>query len=417
LANSGGVNAGPTNVKRARTLSSLGAVAVALAGAAALAAAAAGTGTGSIVVRLVTDPVRPGVDWSYAGVGNDFQLGTVGKVKTISGLDDQTYTLVEQAATGQPRTLTSLTCADPSGGTTVDVASGTASIDLSSGETITCTFAHRALGPRAAAAALGLAKQYAPVLRYATGEQYRPIRLEEYLRKTVLRTGTPPRGVLGQSQPTLYSLPVTPAQTYLDVSGAEPNANAARYPGIEQTIESARPRPTVYWHLARQPSSGRIALEYWFFYLYNNFYAKHESDWEGVTVFLKDGAALGATYSQHQGRKWVPWSSLATSGSHPLVFVGRGSHADYPAAGRYSVRVCWTLRGRRCAPAPKVDDANGGGSTLTSTAYDVQEFGGVGYTGSWGSGNYVLGVGLTSDRITDPRRRSEYTNPFAAAPP
>ncbi len=64
-----------------------------------------------------------------------------------------------------------------------------------------------------------------------------------------------------------------------------------------------------------------------------------------------------------------------------------------------------------------MDDANGGGSRLTPAAFDLQEFGGVGYIGSWGSGNYVLGVGLTSDRISDPRRRSEYTNPFAATPP
>jgi hypothetical protein len=49
-------------------------------------------------------------------------------------------------------------------------------------------------------------------------------------------------------------------------------------------------------------------------------------------------------------------------------------------------------------------------------AYDLQPFGGVGYTGSWGSGNYVLGVGRTNDRITDPRRRSEYTDPFSAVP-
>jgi len=393
-------------------------VAATLAGAAAFAAAGAAAGSGSVVVRLVTDPARPGVNWSYTGVGGAaLQLGTAGKVKTVSGLDDGTYRLVEKPAPGQPQTLISIACIDPSGGTTVDTASATASIDLSSGETITCTYVHRALGAHAAAAALKLATQYAPVLRYATGEQYRPIQLEDYLRNAVLRTGAPPRGVLAQSQPTLFSLPVTPAPTYLDVRGAEPNANAARYPTIEQTIESARARPTVYWHLARQPSSGRIALEYWFFYLYNNFYANHESDWEGVTVFLEDGVPLGATYSQHQGRKWVPWSSLSTAAGHPSVFAGRGSHADYPAAGRYSVRVCWTLRGRRCAPSPKVDDANGAGLTLTPTAYDLQDFGGLGYTGSWGSGNYVFGVGLANDRISDPRRRSEYTNPFAAIPP
>jgi hypothetical protein len=417
LEGSGGVNANSVNAKRVRTRSVLGVVAVALAGLATFATGAAGAGTGSIVVRLVTDPARPGVNWSYAGVGAAFQLGAVGKVKIVSGLDDGTYRLVETAAPEEPQTLISLACIDPSGGTTVVPASGTANIDVSSGETITCTYVHRALGAHAAAAALKLATQYAPVLRFATGEQYRPIQLEDYLRNTVLRTGTPQRGILERPQPTLFSLPVTPAQTYLDVRGAEPNANAARYPAIEQTIESARARPTVYWHLARQPSSGRIALEYWFFYLYNNFYANHESDWEGVTVFVKDGVALGATYSQHQGRKWVPWSSLATTAGHPSVFVGRGSHADYPAAGRYSVRVCWTLRGRRCAPSPKVDDASGGGSTLAPPAYDLQDFGGLGYTGSWGSGNYVFGVGLANDRISDPRRRSEYTNPFAAIPP
>jgi hypothetical protein len=53
---------------------------------------------------------------------------------------------------------------------------------------------------------------------------------------------------------------------------------------------------------------------------------------------------------------------------------------------------------------------------VAPTAYDLQPFGGVGYTGSWGSGNYVLGVGRTNDRITDPQRRSEYTDPFSAVP-
>ena len=68
------------------------------------------------------------------------------------------------------------------------------------------------------------------------------------------------------------------------------------------------------------------------------------------------------------------------------------------------------------APSPRVDDASGSGATVAPTAYGLQPFGGVGYTGSWGSGNYVLGVGRTNDRITDPRRRSEYTDSFSAVP-
>lgn len=381
------------------------------------AAGAATDGAGSIVVRLLTDPTPTAVAWSYSGVGQAFRLQASGDTKTISGLADGTYRLVEAGAVaGQATTLTALTCADPSGGTAVDVASATATIALSSGETVTCTFTHRALGPRPAAGVIQLATKYAPVLRLATGERYRPLRLEDYLTKTVLRSGSPPHGTLVQAQPTLFSLPVASSPTYLDIRGAEPNSHPANYSTIEQQLEGARPRPTVYFHLAYQPSQGRVAIEYWLLYLYNDFYDQHEADWEGVTVVLENGAPLGAAYSQHQGRKWIAWSALSKTGAHPIVYVARGSHANYPKAGQYSIRVCWTLYGRHCSPTPRVDVGAGGGSTLAPAAYDLQPFAGTGYTGSWGSGNYVLGVGLTKDRITDPRRRSEYTNPFAAVP-
>jgi hypothetical protein len=394
------------------------AVAAASLGLAVSAAGAADGGAGSIVVRLVTDPTPAGVAWSYSGVGQAFQLRASGGSKTISGLADGTYKLVETgAATGQPPTLTSLTCVDPSGDTTRVIASATATIVLTGGETVTCTFSHRALGPLPAASAVQLAAKYAPVLRLATGEHYRPLRLEDYLTKAVLRTGSPPRGTISQSQPTLFSLPFTSAPTYLDIRGAEPNLHAANYPIIEQQLEQARPRPTVYFHLAYQPAVGRVAIEYWFLYLYNDFYDEHEADWEGVTVVLANGAPLGALYSQHQGRKWIAWSALSQTAGHPVVYVAKGSHAEYQRAGRYSIRVCWTdTYGRHCSPTPRVDDARGGGSTVTPTGSDLQSFGGTGYTGSWGSGNYILGIGLTKDRITDPRRRAEYSNPFTAVP-
>jgi len=379
------------------------------------ASAAGAAGSGSIVIRLQTYPTPAGAMWSYSGVGQAFQLGGSAGTKTISGLADGTYNVVETGTAGQPKTLTSLACADPSGGTTTDVASAAATIALSSAETITCTFTHRALGPRPAASAVQLAAKYAPVLRLASGERYQPLRLEDYLTRTVLRSGSPPHGTIAQPQPTLFSLPVTSSATYLDIRGAEPNAQASKYPVIEQQLRVARPRPTVYFHLAYEPGRGRVAIEYWLLYLYNDFYDQHEADWEGVTVVLENGTPLGAAYSQHQGRKWTAWSSLQRSATHPVVYVARGSHAQYPKAGRYSIRVCWTSRyGRQCAPSPKVDVADGGGTALAPTAYDLQSFAGTAYSGSWGSGNYILGVGLTQDRITDPRRRSEYTNPFAA---
>jgi hypothetical protein len=99
------------------------------------------------------------------------------------------------------------------------------------------------------------------------------------------------------------------------------------------------------------------------------------------------------------------------------VYVARGSHANYSARGRYSIRVCWTLHARRsCAITPKADVASGTGAKLAPSGYDLQQLGGKPYAGDWGSGNYILGIGRTSDHVIDPRRRSEYTDPFAIIP-
>ena len=381
-------------------------------------ATAAAEQTGTLVVRLVTDPAPPGATWRYSGAGTAFKLGRPATEQTVT-LQPGTYQLRETGGrAGQPRTLTSLACVDPSGDTTASVGHASASVALQDSETVTCTFTHRALGPLPAAATLALARTYAPMLRLSAGEAYRPLRLEDYLSVSTLHSGTSPRGPLLQTHPTLFSLPTTAGSSYLDVTGAEPNSHASTYPRLDQRLRASRPRATVYFHVVRQPAKGRIAIEYWLMYLYNDFYDKHEADWEGVTVFLHGTTPLGVSYSAHQGRRWSPWASQsAQNGTHPIVFVAEGSHANYSARGRYSIRVCWTLHARRnCAITPKDDVASGTGAKLAPSGYDLQQLGGKPYAGDWGSGNYILGVGRTSDHVTDPRRRSEYTDPFAIIP-
>jgi hypothetical protein len=386
-----------------------------VASALAVGANAAAQQTGTLVVRLVTDPVPPGATWQYSGAGSPFKLGGAATEHTVA-LAPGTYQLRETGGrAGQPRTLTALACSDPSGETTTSVAGASAVVALQDGETVTCTFTHRALGALPSTATLALARTYAPVLRLSTGEPYQPLRLEDYLSVSTLHSGVPPRGPLLQTHPTLFSLPAAAGKFYLDVGTAEPNAHASRYPRIEQRLRASRSRATVYFRVVRQRATGRVAIEYWFLYLYNDFYDKHEADWEGVTVFLHGTSPLGVSYSAHQGRRWSRWASQsAQNGTHPIVYVAHGSHANYSARGRYNIRVCWTLRGRRhCAITPKADVASGTGAKLPPSGYDLQQLGGAPYTGDWGSGNYILGIGRTADHVTDPRRRSEYRNPFA----
>jgi hypothetical protein len=395
-------------LRRVATLAALTAVLVA--------APARGDATGTVVVQLLTDPTPAGVSWNYTGTGTSFALGQGVTKHSLGSLTAGTYTISERSPDpNRPATLTGITCADTSGDSKGTIANATATIHLAAGETVNCVFVHRALGPMPTSAALSLAQQYAPTLRLSATEHYHPIAAQDFLSRAVLKSGKPAHGVTTQPRPTLFTLPTTPAATYLDVRTAQPNQNASTYRTIEQQLEAAR-RPTVYWRLTRQPSTGRTAIEYWFLYLYNDFADRHEADWEGVTLFLKDGAALGLTYSQHQGRTWTAWPAAAPD-NHPAVYVAAGSHANYPLPGRYRVKVCYTIRVRRCTTTPQRDNALGDGTTLTPDNYDLQQLGGTGYTGNWGSGTYLLGVGLTQDRVTDPRRRSDYSNPFTAIPP
>jgi hypothetical protein len=387
---------------------------LAVAGVLTVGAPAAGQQTGTLVVHLATDPTPAAATWRYSGAGSGFKLGRAATEHTVA-LQPGTYQLRETGGrAAQPRTLTALVCDDPTGDTVVSVGQRYASVALQDGKTVTCTFTHRALGALPSAATLALARKYAPVLRLSAGEPYRPLRLEDYLRVSTLHSGAPPHGPLLQTHPTLFSLPAAAGSFYLDVSGAEPNSQASRYPGIEQRLRASQPRPIVYFHIVRQPARGRIAIEYWALYLYNAFYDRHEADWEGITVFLRGTRPLGVSYSAHQGRRWSAWAAQsAENRSHPIVYVAQGSHANYSKRGRYDIRVCWTRHARRhCAITPRADIASGTGPALSPSGFDLQQLGGAPYTGDWGSGNYILGIGRTSDHVTDPRRRSEYKNPF-----
>jgi hypothetical protein len=392
-------------------------IAAALVAVALAAAGPAGAeDTGTVVLRLTTDPTPARTTWTYDGLPAAVRLGT-GVTSRKQDVRAGSYTVTEHpAAADAPATLTGLACSDPTRDSRAKVSMGVATIAVAAGETVTCTFTHRALGPVPAASAQELARQFAPELRLASGEHYHPLAIPDYLSTAWLYSGSPPHGTLRQLNPTLFTLPVGLGASYLDVHGAEPSSSAAAYPLIEARLEEVHERPTVYWRLVRQASTGRIAIEYWLLYLYNDFTDRHEADWEGVTVVLDNGTPIGATYSQHQGRKWASWGA-APADAGPIVYVAKGSHANYPAAGKPRVPVCWTIAGgRHCTGTRKTDSAVGDGRSLGPDDYDLHELGGVGFTGSWGSGTFVLGVGRTRDRIVDPRRRSDYSNPFASVP-
>ncbi len=90
------------------------------------------------------------------------------------------------------------------------------------------------------------------------------------------------------------------------------------------------------------PLAGAVALQYWWFFFYNDAWNRHQGDWESITLFLHRGPGgfepLGAAYASHDLGRWRRWQDIERvdgagvaddAGTHPVVHVARGSHASY----------------------------------------------------------------------------------------
>jgi hypothetical protein len=96
--------------------------------------------------------------------------------------------------------------------------------------------------------------------------------------------------------------------------------------------------PVYYYRISGD--GGYTVIQYWFFYAYNDFATSHggvndhEGDWEGIQVFLKGDEPAWAVYSAHGGhgekarQAWQP-QAIELEGTHPVVYVAAGSHANY----------------------------------------------------------------------------------------
>src|SRR3954453_16343446 len=95
-------------------------------------------------------------------------------------------------------------------------------------------------------------------------------------------------------------------------------------------------RDRVYGH-ARKDSQGRLWLQYWLFYYYNGFQllgplsgGNHEGDWEMIQIRLNASEQPEQiVFSQNKQAESRAWKDVKKQANTPLVYVARGSHANY----------------------------------------------------------------------------------------
>jgi hypothetical protein len=105
--------------------------------------------------------------------------------------------------------------------------------------------------------------------------------------------------------------------------------------------------PTVYAHVATDPAHpGKLALQYWLFYVFNDWNNLHEGDWEMVQLDFDASTAAEALrrsptqvgYSQHEGAERAAWGDHKLEllgGTHPVVHPAAGSHANFYGESLY----------------------------------------------------------------------------------
>ncbi len=158
-------------------------------------------------------------------------------------------------------------------------------------------------------------------------------------RAVRLMRGGRRRSVLVTAAPSAAGLAGLGPEYYLDLPG-DPLNPACRYARDFRALRGAGRAPAVtYAYIAHEPGERGLAVQYWFYYYFNQFNDVHESDWEGIQLAFDAGTpeqALGeAPYRivlfQHAGGEQAGWLDrrVQKNGTHPVVYAAAGSHATY----------------------------------------------------------------------------------------
>ena len=284
-----------------------------------------------------------------------------------------------------------------------------------------------ALTPAAAAAVAqeaALAERYAPVVRLVadTGscepdKPYQPIDVNVLFGEPTVALTGPWSSDVVKIAPEAKDLGARLFGYHLDFPG-----NALR-PGCDYLDWESRltegKTPTVYAHVVTDPEhSGTLALQYWLFYVFNDWNNLHEGDWEMIQLVFDAPTAeeaLGTEpvevgYSQHEGAEEADWGDdklELADGTHPVVHPADGSHANFYGEALYLGRSasegvgCDDTRGPTFDVHPAVQ-------TIPSAQPDaVREFPWIGFPGRWGEQRPSFFNGPTG-----PNAKDQWTHPI-----
>jgi hypothetical protein len=274
-----------------------------------------------------------------------------------------------------------------------------------------------------------LAERYAPVVRLVEqreecgpGEPYEPIDIDAILDEDTVSLRGPWRSNdLVEIGPSADDLGRGLYAYNLDFPGEalRPGCTYEQW-GRRVTADA---EPTVYAHVAVDLADpDRLALQYWFYYVYNDWNNLHEGDWEMIQLVFLAGTAeealavepLEVGYSQHEGGERAEWGDEKlelVDSTHPVVYPAAGSHANFYSDGLFL--------GRSAQQGVGCDDTTGPHEELQPQALSIPSDSAVGraafpwiaFEGRWGERQEAFYNGPTGPNLkrqwTEPMQWSE----------
>src|ERR1700751_390786 len=275
---------------------------------------------------------------------------------------------------------------------------------------------------RAPAAPRDLAERYAPIVRLVKqtepcghGEPFVPTNVSLVLGNPDVALRGPWSGNnLIKVAPTGADLARGLWDYHLDFPGSALTPNCT-YDKWSRRLNKGHSPVTYARVVTDSAHPGEIALQYWFFYVFNNFNDKHEGDWEMIQLDFDAASAAQALretpaivgYSQHQGAESAQWGDSKldlVDGSHPVVYAALGSHANYFTSALHL--------GRSAAQGVGCDDTSGPSRDLrpvaavvpTDKAAYLRAYPWLGYDGHWGEEHSGFYNGPTRPHTQGPGR-------------
>ena len=194
-----------------------------------------------------------------------------------------------------------------------------------------------------------LAARFAPVIVLqrqdeacdAEGEPFLPAPVDVVFADdaVILRSGAEQAPVESPVEnPDLFKLP---GDFATDFPGS-PRTPGCDYETHFKSVMGDR-QPVIYANIAAEDGRRGIAVQYWFFYYFNEFNNLHEGDWEMIQLLfdadtVEEALAqepVAVAFAQHSGGETADWDApkLEKEGLRPVVYASRGSHASQYGPG------------------------------------------------------------------------------------